>query len=46
MKIVPATEQIFDVHTCCLLRLRVWAISGRSGAMANHMKKAYWTKSR
>ena len=40
MKIVPATEQIFDVHASCGVRLRVFLISGIKGAIANQMKKA------
>src|SRR5210317_877362 len=40
MKIVPATEQMLDVQICCLLRSRVFLISGKRGAMANQMKKA------
>jgi hypothetical protein len=38
--IVPATEQIFDVHACCGLRLRDFLISGINGAIANQMKNA------
>jgi hypothetical protein len=40
IKIVPATEQMFEVQICCLLKLKVMAISLISGAMANQMKKA------
>ena len=40
MKMVPATEQIFDVHACCGVSLRVFFISGIKGAIANQMKKA------
>merc|ERR1719223_1520325 len=39
-KMVPATEQMLDVQICCLLIPRVSLTSGRSGAMANQMKKA------
>ena len=39
-KMVPATEQMFDVQICCLVKPRVSFTSGRSGAMANQMKKA------
>jgi hypothetical protein len=39
-KTVPATEQMLDVQTCCLVSPSVFEISGRRGAMANQMKKA------
>ena len=39
-KIVPATEQMLDVHICCLVRPSVSLTSGRSGAIANQMKNA------
>ena len=40
MKIVPATEQMLDVHTCCFVKPNVVLISGSNGAIANQMKKA------
>mmetsp|Transcript_850 Transcript_850/g.1028 ORF Transcript_850/g.1028 Transcript_850/m.1028 type:complete len:206 (-) Transcript_850:194-811(-) len=40
MKIVPATEQMLDVHACWPVRPRVFLISGMSGAIANQMKNA------
>ena len=40
MNTVPATEQMLDVQICCFVRPSEFLISGRSGAMANHMKKA------
>lgn len=40
MKMVPATELMLDVQACWPVRLRVFLISGMSGAMANQMKKA------
>jgi len=40
MKIVPATEQMLDVHTCSFVRPKLVLISGIRGAIANQMKKA------
>lgn len=40
MKMVPATEQILEVHASCAVRPNVFLISGIRGAMANQMKKA------
>mmetsp|Transcript_20977 Transcript_20977/g.45526 ORF Transcript_20977/g.45526 Transcript_20977/m.45526 type:complete len:169 (-) Transcript_20977:262-768(-) len=40
MKTVPATEQMLDVQICCFEIPNVFLISGRSGAIANQMKKA------
>ena len=39
-KIVPATEQILLVQTCCFVKPSVSFTSGSRGAMANQMKKA------
>jgi len=40
MKMVPATEQMLEVQSCCLLRSSDIATSDRRGARANQMKKA------
>mmetsp|Transcript_21581 Transcript_21581/g.45634 ORF Transcript_21581/g.45634 Transcript_21581/m.45634 type:complete len:206 (+) Transcript_21581:1181-1798(+) len=40
MKTVPATEQMLDVQISCFEMPKVSLISGRSGAIANQMKKA------
>lgn len=40
MRIVPPTPAIEELQMSCVLRSRSFAISGRSGEMANQMKKA------
>ena len=40
IKMVPATEQMLDVHTCCFVKPKVVLISGSKGAIANQIKKA------
>lgn len=40
IKIVPSTEQMLDVQTSCGEIFNVSLILGRSGAMANQIKKA------
>ena len=39
-KMVPDTEMMLDVHSCCLLRPSEIFTSDRRGAIANQMKKA------
>ena len=39
-KMVPATEQILLVQTCCFVKPSVSFTSGSRGAMANQMKNA------